>query len=192
MEPRADADSNRTLRNLLQSLTRELFQTETSAVRHCRREAERLGHAPPAQTLRELSDQAAGFLRELPGLMKAHGLPVSAGGMGVGEMFSQTRDKIMDRLVRSERSYRGTMLGLRHGVDLMLLYGYASRAAGLAELSAFCERWLVARRPLVSRLEQDLGWFAEEPERAMQFARPLTGSPARRRAPEHRERAAQP
>ena len=192
MASHSEADPTRALRNLLRSLTREFFQTETSAVRHCRREAERLGQSPPAQVLREISEQADGVLRELPSLMKAHDLPVSPAGVAVGALFSETRDKLLDRLTRSERSYRGTMLGVRHGVDLVLLYGYTARAGGLYELSAFCERWLAARRPLVARLEESLGWFAQQPTQAVQVARPLLVPRESRRAPASTARAASP
>lgn len=156
--------------SLLASLTREFFQTETSAMKHCRREAERLGEAAPAQPLRAISAHAEGVLRELTALARAHGLPISGPGAFVGTMFSELRDKIADRLIRSERSYRGTMLGVRHGVDLVRLYAYTARAAGLIDLAAFCDRWLATRQPLVVQLEENLSWFAEHPEPAMRFA----------------------
>ncbi len=177
------------MQTLLRSLTREFFQTETSAVKHCRREAERLGEARPAQPLREIAQQAEGFLRELPELTRRHGLPVSAGGVAVGALFSEGRDKLFDRLIRSERSYRGTMLGVRHGVDMVQVFAHATRMAGLTELTSFCERWLDARRPLVLRLEEELEWFAREPEKAMRIARPLLGARRERAsgtpAPQH-------
>jgi len=156
---------------LLKSLTRELFQTETSAAVHCRREAKRLGDASPAHTLQDLADQAEAVLKELPRIADACALPKSAGGMAVGAWFSEARDKLFDRLIRSERSYRGTMLGVRHGVDLVALLTQVARAGGLTELQAFCERWLAARRPLVESLERELGWFAEQPAVAMRLAR---------------------
>ena len=167
------------LEALLRSLFRELFQTETSAVRHCSREAERLGEAPPAAPLRAISRQAEGVLTELPQLARAHHLPLSAGGIAVGELFSQTRDKLADRLIRSERSYRGTMLGLRHGADLVQLLSFAAGERGYSAITEFCVRWLYARLPLISELERQLGWFAREPAEAMRSARGIFG---RRRA----------
>jgi hypothetical protein len=159
------------LQPLLRSLFRELFQTETSALKHCRREAERLGEAAPAAALREISGQAGNFLAELPRIARAHDLPASAGGAAVGAFFSEARDKVFDRLIRSERSYRGTLLGLRHGIDLVQLLAQAARERGYAELSAFCERWLGARLPLVADVERQLVWFAQQPDEAMRLAR---------------------
>ena len=45
-------------RALLASLLAELFQSERSAVKHPRREADRLGDVPPAQALRAASEHA--------------------------------------------------------------------------------------------------------------------------------------
>ncbi|HKU44260.1 MAG TPA: hypothetical protein VJR89_39140 [Polyangiales bacterium] len=170
-----DARNEKALDALLRSSFRELFQTETSAVRHCQREAERLGVAPPAAPLRAISRQAEGFLAELPQLARAHKLPMCAGGIAVGELFSQTRDKLADRFIRSERSYRGTMLGLRHGVDLVQLVSVAAGERGYSDITEFCVRWLSARLPLMSELERELAWFAREPAEAMRIARGLFG-----------------
>lgn len=171
MDASANQEPERALKSLLKSLMREFFQTETSAVVHCRREADRLGEAPPARTLRALADQAETVLKELPQIAEQCALPKSKGGMTVGQLFSETRDKLLDRLIRSERSYRGTMLGVRHGVDLVALLAPAAQQGGLDSLRDFCERWLTARRPLVERLEGDLAWFAKQPGVAMRLAR---------------------
>ncbi|HKP58382.1 MAG TPA: hypothetical protein VJV78_16770 [Polyangiales bacterium] len=179
MDQARTARRQRALQKLLVGLFRELFQTETSAVKHCRREAERLGEATPAVALREISRQAEGFLAELPRVAHAHGLPTSPGGAAVGALLSEARDNLLDRLVRSERSYRGTLIGLRHGVDLVVLLGQAARERGHAELSAFCDRWLGARVPLVASVERELVWFAKQPEDAVRPARGLLG-PRRR------------
>jgi hypothetical protein len=167
----ADTKSERVLRTLLKSTMREFFQTETSAVLHCRREAERLGEAPPARAMLKIAEQAEQFLKELPSLAEAHDLPKSAGGAAVGAFLSQLRDTVIDRLTRTERSYRVTLLGVRHGVDLVQLLEPAAREASMPELSAFCRRWLEARRPLVAGLEGELAWFANHPTRAMRLAR---------------------
>jgi hypothetical protein len=167
----AQTKSERALRSLLKSLMREFFQTETSAVLHCRREAGRLGEAPPARPLLEIAAQAEQFLKELPAIAKKHDLPESPGGVAVGTLFSQARDKVFDRLIRTERSYRGTMLGVRHGVDLVQVLAPAAQQASFVELGGFCERWLGARRPLIAALERELPWFAKQPATAMRFAR---------------------
>lgn len=171
MEKVEGGKTERALFSLLRSLTREFFQTETSAVKHCRREAERLAGTPQARTLVEISDQAKRFLGELSDVAERSKLPKSTAGAAVGAMFSQARDKIFDRLIRSERSYRGTLLGVRHGVDLVQLLRQSAHEAGLSDLARFCERWLAERQPLVANLERELAWFAKQPARAMDFAR---------------------
>jgi hypothetical protein len=163
--------TERARRSLLESLIREFFQTETSALKHCRREARRLGDESPARALLAVSNQAARVLRELPEICEQHKLPRSAGGVIVGSLFSFARDKFADRLIRLERSYRGTMLGVRHGVDLVLLLAKTARDSGLSDLEEFCEQWLAARQPLVEDLERELAWFAQHPPAALRFAR---------------------
>jgi len=164
-------DETRARGRLLRSLTRELFQTEASALRHCKREAERLARTSAAAPLRAISRHAEDVLSALPDLMGPRGLPISAGGVAVGAMFSGARDLIFDRLIRRERSYRGTMLGVRHGVDLMHLFEHLAGLANDSELRTFCQRWLAVRTPLVERLERELCWFAEHPHSALQFTR---------------------
>jgi hypothetical protein len=158
---------DRALHLLLQSLTRELFQTETSASGHCRREAERLNHAAPAYALRAVAQHAQNVLRELPTIAERHGVPLSGGGVAVGQVFSELRDRLLDRLMRSERSYRGMLLGIHHGVDLVRLLERAASEAGQRGLAEFCQAWLQTRVPIVQRLEEQSTWFAVHPERAM-------------------------
>jgi len=73
-------------------------------------------------------------------------------------------------MIRMERAYRGTMLGVRHGVDLVTLLQSTAQEAGMEELSKFCESWLAKRQPLIAGLERELSWFAREPVGAMHFA----------------------
>jgi hypothetical protein len=155
---------------LLRNLTRELFQTETSAAWHCRREAERLTGAPAAETLRAIAEHADQVLSALPDLAEREDLPVSKLGSAVGVFFSQTRDKVLDRMIQAERSYRGTLLGARHGVDLVRMIRHVAEQSEHARLKNFCDEWLTTRPKLVERLEENLAWFAERPERAMQIA----------------------
>jgi hypothetical protein len=165
---------------LLEKLTRELFQTETSASRHCRREAERLGNAAGAEAFREIARHADGILERLPGLMKAEGLPESPGGSIVGASFSQVRDKIADKMLDRERSYRGTILGLRHGVDVVRLFGAVGERNGRSTLGSFRDEWFATRLPLVQRVEEGLVWFADHPDTALERATaPLVGGGAR-------------
>jgi hypothetical protein len=169
-------EPNNPTRELLHRLARELFQSETSAIEHCTREAERLTHAAPALPLREIARHADEVLQTLPDLARSEGLPDSKGGNIVGEAFSQLRDKVADKTLDRERSYRGTMLGVRHGVDVVRLLGAVAHSSGRPTLALFCKNWLAARLPLVHRLEDRLSWFGAHPEHSVERATtPLTG-----------------
>lgn len=156
---------------LLRSLFRELFQSERSAMRHPRREAERLGGGPPAQALTAVSDHARDIFAELCAIARTSDLPVSRAGMAIGSLLSIARHVVLDRAVDAERSYRGTLLGMRHGVDVVKLIRKVADASGKVELAGFCTRWLEGREPLVDRVESAMGWFAEHPQRAAEMSR---------------------
>ena len=87
-------------------------------------------------------------------------------GQAIGKLFSIGRDAVMDKVLTSERSYRGTLLGLRHGVDLVQLMEAAAVRAGDEELRSLFEQWLKQRTPLVEVVANELRWFAERPEQA--------------------------
>lgn len=150
----------------LSTLVHELFQTERSAKVHPIVEAERLGDVPPARALRAVSAHAERALAELPPLVKRHQLPDSKVGRLVGSTFSTLRDRMFDLLLSAEKSYRGTLLGIRHGVDLVELIQYVAREAGDLVLVEWCGRWLERRRPLVEEVARELKWFAADPDRA--------------------------
>jgi len=150
-----------------------LFQTEVSAQRHCQREADRLGDTAPAQALRAVAGHAAAVLEQLPGLVRRNGLPFSRGAMLMGQAFSEMRDKVADFLIDSERSYRGTLLGCRHGIDVVRTISLVAARTGNLELDAFCTAWLTTRQVLVERLEDELSWFVAHPEAATKHARRL-------------------
>src|SRR5690242_9013689 len=118
-------------RELLERLFHELFQSEASASRHPRREAQRLGATPPAHALIAVARHASRALAELPDLARASGLPVSDLGRRLGVLFSRARQLVFDRLVDSEKSYRGTLLGMRHGLDLVHLLREVADREGL-------------------------------------------------------------
>ena len=144
---------------LLPHLLTELFQTERSAYRHPIREAKRLGDVPPAIAMRAVAAHANEVLDELPKLARARGLDVVGTGTIVGETFSDIRHFVVDRFVDMERSYRGTLLGMRHGIDLVrLLRATASDEADM-DLVDFCDRWLAVRERLVAGVEHELEWF---------------------------------
>ncbi|MDC0679967.1 hypothetical protein [Sorangium atrum] len=164
-------EESRRGRAFLTSLVRELFQTERSAMIHPRIEAERLGNVPPAHALRAVSTHAEAALAEILPLLRERELPISAGGSTVGEAFSALRDHLADYLLSTERSYRGTLLGMRHGVDLVELLQYVATVEGETPLAAWCARWLSMRRPLVEAVADELAWFAARPMRAMRAAK---------------------
>lgn len=169
--------------SLLVSLTRELFQTETSAARHCRREADRLAESGPALALRAVAEHADAILRELPALADRNGMPVSPGGKLTGALFSQLRDKMFDMLIDTDRSYRGTLLGCRHGLDVVRVLQHLATAMGKSDLNAFCTAWLNTRTVLVQKLEEELAWFAQHPHEALRLARsPVSSSRTRAQA----------
>jgi hypothetical protein len=169
--------AHRYQQQLLKTLARELFQTETSAAWHCRREASRLGDTPPALALSRVADHADGVLRELPELTRRNGLPLSSAGHLIGRLFSFSRQLVFDRIIDTERSYRGTLLGIRHGMDLVRLVGHTADAVGNQELSQWCAGWLSARAPLATGVEDELMWFARHPVEATQSPRTLVTSP---------------
>ncbi|HEY6880697.1 MAG TPA: hypothetical protein VI299_21890 [Polyangiales bacterium] len=157
-------------RTLLNNLTREMFQTETSALRHSNREADRYDDsASPAAALRGVATHAERVLSELPGLAERNGMIVSNGGILVGELFSQGRDKLADLLIDRERSYRGTLLGMRHGLDVFRLMHEFSQVVHNYELRDFTKQWLAERMPLVQRVEEQLAWFAQNAEVAIRL-----------------------
>lgn len=164
-------DLNESQKTLLNNLSRELFQTETSAARHCAREADRLGSTPPALALRAVVVHAEKVLEQLPGIAERNGMVVSKGGKVAGELFSQLRDKLADLLIDSERSYRGTLLGCRHGLDVVRLLLQVAVVLGNDELDNFCTAWLNTRSVLVQQLEDELAWFAKHPADAVANAR---------------------
>lgn len=167
---------------LLRSLFRELFQSERSAMKHPRREAERLGSGPPAQALEAVTDHAKRVFAELCAAARASNVPVSRAGMAIGSLFSIARHVVLDRAVDTERSYRATLLGMRHGVDVVKLVRKVADASGRVELAGFCTRWLDDREPLVERVESAMSWFAEHPQRAAEMPR------ARRKRQRHQRR----
>ena len=157
---------------LLRKLFREFTQTERSASRHGRREADRYGTEPPAQALRAVADHAERALREIADLARRSDLRANSVGALVGESLSLVRELIADQLVDAERSFRGTLLGIRHGTDLVDLIRRVADASGQVEIGGYCTRWLEERQPLVDHVARELGWFAKHPRRAARIHRP--------------------
>jgi hypothetical protein len=168
-----ETEDQRSRRKMLHRLGRELFQTESSARLHCRREAERLGEVPPARALLATAEHADEALKSMIEHTKRSELPLSIAGAMVGVVFSTTRELVLDRLLSSEQSYRGTLLGMKHGVDLVRLINQLAQRAGDFELLEWTDDWLRRREPLVQEAEARLTWFADNVEIADRVARPL-------------------
>jgi hypothetical protein len=156
---------------LLKTLTREFFQAEASAAQHCRREASRLGSVPPARALLAVATQAEQVLEALPKLARQHGLPIGAKDSALAALFSQARDKLGDFLFDSERSYRGTLLNCRHGIDLARLMRHTTNETADVALAEYLDEWIASRVVLVENLEEELAWFAKNPHEAQKNAR---------------------
>lgn len=152
---------------LLESLTRELAQEETSASVHTRKEAARLRDTPLASALLAVAEHAEERLAALPDAMRQ---PTNVLGEAAGRAFSFVRDLIVDRTLTRERSYRGTLLGMRHGLDLVKALRDVAVATGEQTIANWCEAWLATREPLVERAAELSAWFAAHRETAMESA----------------------
>ena len=152
---------------LLDSLCTELMQEETSARVHLQREADRLVGTPLAPILLATSAHAELSLSRVPLAMRA---PKRNLGAAVGLAFSNVREFIADRFLTREQSYRGSLLGMRHGIDLVDLMLTVSRALGETEIAEWCAEWLPERRQLVERASAEMAWFAAHRESAMEDA----------------------
>jgi hypothetical protein len=168
------------IQKLREKLSRELAQSEHDAIIHGAREARRYGADPPALVLRAVSEHA----RKLnPTLVAIWGDQAAVGvraGRAVGETFSSIRHFAVDWVLDAERSYRATLLGLRHGLDTArLLRGVLAEQRDRPAL-AVCDALIEGRAPLLARLEDRLRWFAAHPEVALRSSRRRV---ARARAP---------
>lgn len=159
---------------LLRVLFVELFQTEESADGHTQAEAERLVGTPPAAALLAVAHHAREQRPALEALAASQGFAPTTLGARIGSALSAARQLIVDRTVSREKSYRGTIIGMRHGVDLVHLIRATAHAAGREAVVACCDRWLAERVPLVEAVVAELGWFGANADRACErAARPL-------------------
>ncbi len=152
--------------SIVKSLFAEVFQSERSAIKHPTVEAERLGACPPADALRAVAAHASREEPVLKRLAEARGTEQSKIGAAFGELFSIGRDGLADFALSTEQSYRGTLLGMRHGYDAIHLFGLGAKAEGDLELAAWCDAWMAERGPLITAVADALAWFAAHPDRA--------------------------
>lgn len=154
--------------DLLENLLIEMTQTERSAKEHPRKEAERLETgAPPARALLSVSSHAG---RILPELERLAGPQRANIGETIGSLFSVVRDALLDKLISREKSYRGTLIGLHHGIDCAMLTRAVATTCARPEIVTFLDAWLAEREPLVVDCQRELGWFASRAELASERA----------------------
>jgi len=155
--------------DFLERLLTEMLQPEQSASEHPRKEAERLGaEQPPALALLAVAEHAQRWLPELRGLCAK---PPTRLGEAIGSTFSAVRDAVTDRFLSHEKSYRGTLLGLQHGIGCAVLTRAVAGTRRRLEVVSHCDRWLDERRPLVDACERQLPWFATHVELASERVR---------------------
>jgi hypothetical protein len=155
------------IQELLEATLRELFQSERSATRHPRIEAERLGTSPPGGAMEDIAFHADTQLDELDEIARARGIAPAEGAKAIGKAFSVVRDHVTDLTTTIEQSYRLTLMGVRHGIDLVRMLRELGVRAEDDALRQWSERWLAKRIELIERAENELAWFVENPNRAL-------------------------
>ncbi len=156
---------------LLEATLRELFQAERSAARHPRVEASRLADTPPGDAMDAIAWHAESQAEGLDEVSRVRGVAPAGAAKAIGKAFSAIRDNLLDLATTTEQSYRITLLGVRHGVDLVrVLHGQAVRAED-AGLKAWTEAWLLERLEVLEQAETELAWFAANPARALEPVR---------------------
>jgi hypothetical protein len=148
-------------RRLLDKLLRELVRSEAQAVDHPARESRRIGDVPPVEALRAVADHAVEMRPRFSKLIDGHNLASAKHGMAA--TLSSLRHLVTDRMQDPERAYRGALLDLRHGLDVVRVLRDVARLEELFALIRWCDDYLAARRTLVARVEAQLAWFAEQP-----------------------------
>ncbi|MDB4952777.1 MAG: hypothetical protein JWO36_346 [Myxococcales bacterium] len=136
------------------------MRSETQAVEHAPREAKRIGECPPVSALREVGAHAHAMQPRLQQALEAYAVPVGRGG--ISATLNNLRHFVADHVQDAERAYRGALLDLRHGLEVVRVLREISRLEGLFGIIRWCDDWLSARRTLVARVEAQLGWFAEQ------------------------------
>lgn len=154
------------LHKLRTKLCRELAQSEHDAKLHTMREARRLGPVPPAVALRAIATHAEDQRPRFESLMRRQPAGLQL-GRAVGLVFSTLRHYLFDRLIDTERSYRATLLGIKHGLDVARLLREVAVREGDPAIVRFCDELLVERTLLVEDAEKQLVWFAECPQQAL-------------------------
>ncbi len=149
---------------LRHKLCRELAQSEHDARLHTRREARRLGDIPPADALLAIARHSDLMNELLEGVCPPKGIKL---GRAVGEFFSAARHFVFDRFIDAERSFRITLLGLEHGVDVARLLRVVAAEQDDLRLATLCDELVRDRSALIDQARYTLAWFAVHPEHAL-------------------------
>lgn len=165
------------VQRLRNKLSRELAQSEHDAIIHCEREARRYDHQPPGQVLRAIATDARQLRPRLDAIWGKQPAGVRA-GRAVGEAFSGLRHFVLDRFLDAERSYRLTLLGLRHGLDVARLLRHVLVQQQDHPALHVCDELIERRARLLIRAEQRLRWFAEHPTISLRSSRGNVASDA--------------
>lgn len=157
---------------LIAVLLPEAFQAEEATISHCGREAERLGSVSAGTAMRAVVEHARRTLPVLRGVADARGQKSAYAGTAVGRTLSNVRDLATDIALSQEKSYRGTLIGIQHGLATFMLLEDAAVARSEQQLADFCAEWLAERSKLTADVERDMAWFAQNPEVALSRATP--------------------
>jgi hypothetical protein len=164
-------EAERPAQRLMHRLARELYQNELQSLAEARREVRRLGGEPPGVAMSDVVQHASHVVRVLPKLFEERGI-VDGGLVGpiASLLLGALRRLGVDLVLGHERSYRLTLLGQRHGIDLVFELEQLAIQMHDAPLTEWCRGWLERRVPLVTAVERQLQWFVAHPERALEVA----------------------
>ncbi len=152
---------------LLVKLCVELAGAEREARIYSRREARRLGEAAPARALLAIADHAEGVEAAIERLIEPRRGTGHRLVRAFARVMARVRGFVLDRWIDRERSYRATLLRLKHGVDTLRLLREVAAIGGDVKHVQFCDLVLVERLCLLEDAELAMVWFAEQPELAL-------------------------
>ncbi|HEY0251537.1 MAG TPA: hypothetical protein VGC41_08420 [Kofleriaceae bacterium] len=158
-------DVSSTLDGLHRKLGRELLQSERDCRLHTRREAHRQGPGAPSEALLAIAHHADACEPRLVELLAASPLELGV-ARAVAHAFSNLRYGFFDRVLAHERTYRATLLGVRHDLDLAkLLFSVADRRE-MTGMRRFLSEMVPRRAALLVDAVAALEWFADHPLQA--------------------------
>ena len=147
-------------RRLLDRLIREIYRGEVHAAEHAARQEKLIGDVAPVLALREIAAHALAMRERFEAIVRGYDL--QTGRNGFSATLSSLRGLVPDRMVDPERTYRTSLLDLRHGIDVVKLAREVARSEELFGIIRWCDDYLGARRTLVARVEAQLVWFVEQ------------------------------